>query len=304
MHKITRKATVIIFHLIVLLAFCLILFKFPEEIIKIKNKIYYLVQSSQADSNIDFSEYPQMSHNGDEWFQDTQLVYHAGGGIDGLDYSNSKEALEATLSSGNNVIEIDFAYTSDHQLVCMHEWEEQWSSENIPSLAEFASQKIFGKYTPMTANDVVKYMENHPELYVVIDTKEDDHPEVIRNLTELSSYDTSITDRFIIQLYKPGIKEQILEIYPFKDENFLFTAYKFGARFPNKIMKICYDENIPVVTVPYGSWDEQAKELFTSKNFIIYEHTVNRPDYASKSLQMGVHGFYTDFLTEEDLNIE
>lgn len=299
MGKAKHITFLIIFHLFVLTLVTFIYFKYSEEAVKLKTAIYCMVQSPQVDSDIDFTDYPVMTHTGNEWYQKNLLVYHAGGGIDGLDYTNSKEALELTLSNENYAVEIDFSYTSDHELVCMHDWNVQWGSDVPPSLREFTSRKIYGRYSTMTAVELIQYMEAFPELYIIIDTKEDDQIEVVKDLIDLSSYNTNITERFIIQLYSSGIKEQIQELYPFRNDNFLFTAYKFGSNFPNKIMALCYDENISVITYPYNAWDEETKKLFVSKNFILYEHTVNRPDYADQSLREGVHGFYTDFLSTQ-----
>ena len=306
MGKFTKKQIlfIIAYHLILLIIVLLFIFKYAEEAIQLKSNIYYYLQTPQADSNIDFTDYPVFSPDEDLWCNDAVLIQHAGGGIDGLDYTNSKEALENTLSNNVRYIEIDFLYTSDNELVCMHSWKEQWGTETAPTLQEFLSGKIYGKYTPMTASDVVQYMEEYPDLYIIIDTKSSEYLKIMSDLVELSSFNTDITDRFIIQLYDSGIKEQILEIYPFSDNNFLFTAYKFRSRLSNKIMNICYDENIFIVTVPYGDWDQETIDLFKSKNITVYEHTVNRPDQANEELQKGVNGFYTDFLSKEDLNIE
>lgn len=302
MKKVTHKTIgLIFFHMLVITLTVLAFFKFPEETIKLKADIYYLLQTSKADSKIDFTDYPSIAHTENGWYQDVPLIYHAAGGIDGLDYTNSKEALEQMLAKENYFIEIDFMYTSDHELICMHEWENQWGSEELPTLAEFTAGKIYGKYTTLTAKELIQYMEQYKDLHIIIDTKEDNQIEIIESLVNLSAYDTNITDRFIIQLYTDGVKAKIQEVYPFQDNNFLFTVYKFGARFPNKIMKICYDENISVVTVPYNKWDDETRDLFLSKGFVIYEHTINRPDLARTLMSKGVHGFYTDFLSEEDL---
>lgn len=296
---------IIFYHLFLIFIGLLLIFKFSDEILQLKMDLYYRLQINRqsVDSNIDFSNYPAFTADESSWTKNVNLIYHAGGGIDGLDYTNSKEALENTLATGNRYIEIDFAYTSDQELVCMHYWKEQWTSEDAPSLQEFTNGQIFGKYTPMTASDLITYMEKYPDLYVIVDTKESDHLGVIKDLIQLSAYDTSITDRFIIQLYEAGEKAEIIQLYPFSDNNFLFTAYKLGSRFPNKIMNICYEENISVVTVPYGDWDQETLDLFLSKNITIFENTVNRPDLANEELQRGVHGLYTDFLSQEDLNI-
>ncbi len=300
MKTFTKKLKIIFLHIFVLLLFFVLFFKYSEEITKLKAKIYYMMQSSHADSNIDFTEYPIMTHSEHAWYDTTRLIFHAGGGIDGLDYTNSKEALEAVLEKGESFVEIDFMYTSDHELVCMHKWGEQWGKEEAPSIEEFISSKIYGKYSAMTAAELIQYMECYPNLYIIIDTKEENQIEVVESLVALSAEHTDITERLIIQLYADGIKEKIQQIYPFSDENFLFTAYKFGSNYPNKIMEICYDENITVVTVPYDVWDKETKELYASKGFVVFEHTVNRPDFAMKSLEEGVHGFYTDFLSEKD----
>lgn len=302
--KMTKNIKLFLFHILVLFLLLVVVFKYSEEITKWKANIYYLMQNSHADSKIDFTDYPPMVPSENAWYQNTQLIFHAGGGIDGLDYTNSKEAIEQMVTEGNYFIEVDFMYTSDHELICMHKWSEQWVGEDVPSLEEFIAEKIYGKYTTMTAKDVVQYMEQYPKLHIIIDTKEEDQIEVVNSLVDLSAYNTDITDRFIIQLYESGVKEEIQKIYSFPEENFLFTAYKFGSHYPNKIMKICYDENIKVVTVPYDVWDEETTKLYTSKGFTLYEHTVNRPDWARKSLEKGVHGFYTDFLLEKDLKKE
>ncbi len=303
----SKRKTVIlhlVFGVILLAVIVLAFFKYCEEMVSLKSDIYYHLQTAQADSKIDFTEYPSITTEEGEWYQDAPLIYHAGGGIDGLAYSNSQEALEKTLENGSYFVEIDFMYTSDGELICMHEWENQWDSEAIPSLQEFKAGRVYGKYTTMTAKELIGYMAEYPELHIIIDTKEGDQVEVVKTLVELSSYNTDITNRFIIQLYADGVKSEIQEIYPFRDSNYLFTVYKYGDRFPNKIMKICYDENISVVTVPYDAWDEATKQLYVEKGFVLYEHTVNRPDFAEKSLKQGVHGFYTDFLELDDLQAD
>lgn len=307
----------------VLVAFCL--FKFPEEIAQWKLKLYAAMAgtgaaspasgpteaaatdsletepaASAAQRLAEFSEYPPMTHAGTEWYLSTRLIYHAAGGIDGLSYTNSREAMEQCIRSGNTVIEVDFHFTSDGHLVCVHEWSDiSGSNEAIP-LDAFQASKIYGKYTPMTGEDVVRYMAQNPELYIVIDTKAD-AVGVVRALAALCDGDRSILDRFIIQLYRDGEKQAIREIYPFKDENFLFTLYIFGQYRYEDILRTCYEENIPVIAVGYTVWDQETKEAFRDKGIVIFEHTINRLDQAKDALDKGAHGIYTDFLTEADI---
>lgn len=285
----------------------LLCFKFNNQINACKVAVLSVIRENQEPALSDFEDLPAFPHTGEEWYADNLLVCHAGGGIEGLDYTNSREALENTLANGCRYVEIDFSYTSDHELVCMHAWDEAWGepgSEEIPALQDFLAGKIYGKYTPMTAMDIVDYMRNEPDLHIIVDTKETDFLGVIENLKELASEDASVMDRFIIQLYDSGMKAKVQDIYPFPDENILFTAYMFGTDRVGSILKLCYEEDISVVTTKYDSWDDETVRFFNSKGIVIFEHTVNRPDFANRSLARGIHGFYTDFLTMEDLHID
>lgn len=297
-----RAKRVLLLHILLLGTLGLCFLKFTEEIGAVKEQIRSVIDKERRDTKIDFSSYPAIEHTEGAWYESVPLIYHAGGDVGGLDYTNSIEAMEETLAEGQRFVEIDFLYTSDGELACAHYWESLWEEEQkIPNLEEFKKLKIFGKYTSMNAYQLVDYMKQYPDLRIIIDTKEENYEAVIRDLVEISSFDTDITERFIIQLYEAGSKEVFQKIYPFKDENFLFTAYKLGANYSNRIMNICYEENIAVVAVPADSWEQETIDMFREKDFIIYEYTVNRPNRANESIAMGIQGFYTDCMVETDL---
>lgn len=296
-----KKLLLLALHLAVLGCFAVCMLKFPEEIIDLKAEVRQKIISMRNARN-SYDAFDPVSHNDEAWYQNNRLIYHAGGGVDGLTYTNSKEALAHTLQLGNRVIEMDFAYTSDGHLVCVRDWYDI-SGQHAPlSLADYRNLRVFGKYTPITAEELLGYMEEYEDLYIVVDTKEKDVNQVVLDLIDLCGKDSKLPDRFIIQLYGGGSKEVFRNAYPFADENFLFTVYKFGPDKPLEIMEICYRENITVITVPYGRMDPSALKAFIDRGFIVFEHTVNRPDDAQKSLQMGIHGLYTDFLSPADLN--
>ena len=153
----------------------------------------------------------------------------------------------------------------------------------------------------MTGRDLIGFMEAYPDLYIIIDTKENGAVQVVTDLAALCAGDETILSRFIIQLYDFESKAAIVEAYPFPDDQFLFTAYKFGTENPAQIMKLCYQENVPVITVEYGKWNAETIQKFAEKGFVIFEHTVNRPDEAREALARGIRGLYTDFLSPADL---
>lgn len=54
-------------------------------------------------------------------------VAHAGGGIYQKTYTNSYEALDYNAKSGFQYFELDFSFTKDNRLVCLHDWEDSLS---------------------------------------------------------------------------------------------------------------------------------------------------------------------------------
>jgi len=294
-------------HLIVAMLLSAGIMMFAEEITDVKYAIYDLLKGEKEEPVQDlsvFDDYPQVELDADAWYNQSRLIYHAGGGIDGLDYTNSVEALEATLEQGRRLVEVDFGYTSDGALVCVHYWSNVSDEDVQLSLAEFEAANVYGKYTTMTAETLIGYMAQYEDMYLVIDTKETDSVSVVRDLLAMCGENTAIADRFVIQLYDKGIKEQMMQLHPFGNDNFLFTAYKFGPGKFADIMQLCYDEQIQVVTVAGGKWDANTIGYFRDKGFLVFNHTLNRLDYANIAAEQGVYGFYTDFLSEEDFPLD
>lgn len=301
-----KRLFLLLMHCAILCALALGVLKYSEEITTFKNSAYSALQATRnGKQTVTFSALEglePLSHMDDAWYQQCDLIYHAAGGIDGLTYSNSKDALELTLDNGSRFIEIDFRYTSDGQLVCARDWADLTASGEAPTAEEFRDTKIYGKYSTLTAAELLDYMRFFSDLYIIIDTKESGAVQVVTDLVALCQEDDALIRRFIIQLYDFESKAQILGAYPFADENFLFTAYKYGTGKPAEILKNCHEQNISVITVPHGSWSAETIAHFTDLGFVLYEHTVNRPDEARDALNRGVHGLYTDFLMPEDLN--
>lgn len=235
------------------------------------------------------------------WYEMSRLIYHAGGEVGGFTYTNSKEAVEQTLARGDILLEIDFLFTSDGHLICLHEWQNLHGMTRPCTLDTFLSLKMYDRFTTITAEDVIGYMRTYPEMYLIIDTKEDDPVAVVAELLRLCDYDATVAERFVIQLYDAGVKAEMLKLYSFGEDNFLFTAYKFGASRISEIMELCRDEGITVITVPYGSWDKATVGQFTDGGFLVFEHTLNYTTMTDNALGRGVYGFYTDFLCESDL---
>lgn len=225
------------------------------------------------------------------------FIYHAGGAIDGRTGSNSLEALEATYAAGGRFIEIDFNWTTDGELACIHDFSAWFSpafSNGAVSLATFMSTKIFGQYTPMSLKTLTNWVAAHPDVYIITDVKE--YP--VAALQKIAKDYPTLVANVIPQIYekdqldpvrRSGYKHIILTVYTMKvwqdkyDAKMLATFARknglFGLTFP----VVLTEENNYVATMKTG-----GVKLFT--------HTVNDVDEIRAYFKMGIDGIYTDGL--------
>ncbi len=246
------------------------------------------------------------------WFENYKVISHALGGIDGKDYTNSFEALEYSYEKGQRVLEADFLFTSDDVLVLRHYWKDDLGQENsdgsAPTLEEFKNTPIYSAYTPVMAEELVRYMSSHKDLYLVTDVKHKlkstTFEDAIKEFVKIAGKtDPSILERVIVQIYCEEDYAKMEKIYPF--ESYIFTLYKLPKEYKDqygKIAEFCKKAGISVVTMP-AKWikDKSDIEELTENDIKVYVHTVNEQEEAVKMLGYGVNGIYSDYLYESDL---
>ena len=138
-----------------------------------------------------------------------ELIAHAGGVVDGYVYTNSHEALARAAENGYRYIEFDFLFTSDSVLVAAHSWEDfnsmtgnaMWG-DSVPSLAHFKAQRIHGRYTPLTADDINAFFVEHDSIYLVTDKVSD--PDV------LGKYFPTLKERMVVEAFSYADYSELL----------------------------------------------------------------------------------------------
>ena len=99
-------------------------------------------------------------------------IAHAGGGIDGYTYTNSKEAVIQSISEGFSYIELDLMLSTDDNLLCMHNLKEFNKMTNVdedlplPSTNDFLSRRIYKKYSPLALTEALEIQKVHPFMLV------------------------------------------------------------------------------------------------------------------------------------------
>ena len=136
------------------------------------------------------------------------FIAHAGGAIDGINYTNSIEALNLSYSKGCKLFELDLRLTTDDKIVATHDPIEV-------SEEEFMSTLIFGKYTPMNMQTINEWFSKHPDAILVTDKIND--PQRIFD-------EFLFQDRVIMELFTWDAVDKAIElgIKPMVSENLIF----------------------------------------------------------------------------------
>ncbi|WP_338063208.1 glycerophosphodiester phosphodiesterase family protein [Vibrio gigantis] len=134
------------------------------------------------------------------------LIAHAGGGIDGLKYTNSLEAVEKSIENGFKMIELDLLVSSDGKIVAVHDWNSFHSMTNSNKNGPIASEEfelkiINDNYHTLNISEAIEILSEN-EVVLVTDK--------IENLVLLSKSiidkDKSIVEVFSLKKYNEAIK--------------------------------------------------------------------------------------------------
>ena len=227
-----------------------------------------------------------------------KYIAHAGGGIGNLSYTNSRDALDANYLRGHRFFEIDLNWTSDGQLVLIHDWQGAFRDlfpkskiAGTPSLDEFLQLRMKDDLTPMSFSGLVDWLHAHPGVWIVTDVKDDN----LRALKKISEEYPQAVDRIIPQVYA---FEEYEPVWDMGFRNIILTLYV--KNYPDdRVLAFAQSHR------PFGitMWAERAmgglpKELERMK-IPVFAHTINSPAEQKKLEANGVSGFYTDFLCGE-----
>lgn len=224
-------------------------------------------------------------------------IAHAGGGINNDTYTNSYEALDHNKNKGFVYFELDFSFTMDDHLVCLHDWDGDFlKSFGVPAdksykLSQFKELiKTNSKYTKCTLEGLVNWMENNPDTFIVTDAKSD-------NLKALKMILETIPDakqRIIPQIYDPKNFRQVKSM---GFEQIIWTLYRYEGTHKDILDWTDRFYGSFAVTMPIHKAKGGLAKILTKKNIPTYTHTVNKDkNYNILVDKFGVSEIYTDFI--------
>lgn len=233
------------------------------------------------------------------YLTNTNLIAHAGGGIDKRTYSNSKESLELAYENGFRIFEVDIYMTKDKKYVLTHD-----SNASNMTYDEFMNSKIYNKYTPMDLKELIKFMSEHPYAYIIPDIKQYNDKEMLldiyKQLFAAANNNKNITNRIIgtfkrvdvFEFVESKMKFDIKMLYyrnTAKQEKVIDTYDKF--------LKYCIENNIDNVVFSYLQYNVALSSIINNKNLNVILYTLDNEALIEQYLYRGATAIMTNFRT-------
>ena len=226
-----------------------------------------------------------------------ERIAHAGGGYKGQTYTNSYQALSTNLELGFVYFELDFVFTSDNQLVCLHDWGESFKrvfkseAEPLPTLEQFEALAANNpKFTNCTAQGLAEWMRQNPSVVIVSDVKDN-------NLVALKHLHNIIPNpnrRLIPQIYQP---EEFLAVKALGYQQIIWTLYRFRGSDDAVTARVAEMQSPLAVAMPTPRAEAGLPLSLGRLSIPTYVHTINDLAVSERFLaELNVSEVYTDFL--------
>ena len=238
-----------------------------------------------------------LSHNQEKNFSPAKRIAHAGGGISNDTYTNSLEALNFNYGKGFRFFEIDFNWTSDGKIVCVHDWDNVFVKylgfplPDIPDKQRFIYLiKNFSKYHMLTLEELVDWLIKHPDAIIVTDVKHKN----LKALKIISDVLGPNVNRVIPQIYFPNEYQSTRKM---GYKNIIWTLYRY-SRFDSEVINAVEEMDLFAVTMPLDRVKRWLGKKLKKSGVPSYTHTINSKKEAIRYIQENdITEVYTDFLT-------
>lgn len=246
-------------------------------------------------------------------WENYNIITHALGGLDGYTYLNSRESFINHYDKGCRFFEVDLSQTSDGVWVCRHNWKEpmgQWEGDKkkVLSAEEFLNTPIYGKYTPMSFEDLLKLLDEYPDAFVTIDSKQYSVRNYQRTLEDYAQYREIAINaglehtlgQIIPELYNSAMYSGTTLVYKFPA--YLYSLWQeYSLEELNDIADFCQANQIQAVSLYCEYWSEDVQKIFDERDILVYIYTINDEEKAREYVKAGAKGVCTDTLISENL---
>lgn len=225
----------------------------------------------------------------------TLMIAHAGGGYHGVNYTNSIDALNGSYQGGFRYVEMDFSWTGDGQLVCLHDWDKTFKKIFKQKTKQAISHDAFKQlvedhpdYRPCTLDSLAVWLLNKPEVKVITDIKYDN----LKGIRLIVDKYPDLKPQLIPQFYQPE-EYPVLKAMGFED--LIWILYQYDG---SKKSVLELSQQMDLFAVSMRSRQAKSRTLQKLlKQHRIFVYTINQERSKNKLVEKyGVTGVYTDFL--------
>lgn len=216
-----------------------------------------------------------------------------GGGINNSTYTNSLEALNQNVTH-YELFELDFNFTSDEKLVCIHDWKENaaqiFQARLNQPLTLYEFRKLTNEKSQFHNCDfetLSEWLRKNPSKRIVTDVKKDN----IKALSFIAQNFPDAKRRFIPQIYHP---KEYLAVRGLGYEKIILTLYKCKCN-DLTVMASAIAFDYYAVTMTLKTAANLAKPL-RKIGVPTYVHTINTDEGLKFSKDFGAEEIYTDWL--------
>lgn len=224
------------------------------------------------------------------------ILHTAGATEDGFSGTNSVEAADNSYKNGYRWLEVDFNWTSDEKLVCVHDWGN-WNKHMGRGVFEPVSYSEFIRisdeanvYHAFTPDSLEAWLETHPGAMIVTDVKEKN----VDAMSIIRRSNPGMVDRLIVQIYSFDEYEQIKSL---GYKNIILTMYKLSwADYHdfNKIDALIRNTDVVAVAMDAVDYTRDVFEHVKATGIPVYVHTLNTGAEQRAWFDKGAYGIYTD----------
>lgn len=231
------------------------------------------------------------------------MIAHAGGGYDGVAYTNSIDALNGSYQSGFRYFEIDFSWSSDGQLVCLHDWQKTFKklfgfkTKKALSLEQFTQLvENHPYYRPCTLESLAVWLLNKPDVKIITDIKHEN----LKGIALIVEKYPAIKAQLIPQFYQPEEYQQLKDM-GFGQLTWILYQYK-GSK--QSVVELSQQMELLAVSMRARQAKSRVFQQLL-KNHSIFVYTINDVKSMRKLAEKyRVSGFYTDFLLPNRLSAQ
>jgi glycerophosphoryl diester phosphodiesterase len=245
-----------------------------------------------------------------------RIVAHAMGGIHNYTYTNTLDAFVANYEQGTRVFETDLLLTTDDKLIARHEWTANMSKllgqqtvlpaakqGTVLNYEEVMGSPILDIYSPLDIEKIMDLMVIYPDAYIVTDTKELEPERATKQFQLIveaaEKRDPALLQRIVPQIYSRDMLDVVNQVYAFPEV--IFTLYQ--TQDSDEVVINFAKQNGVDITMPTVRATKSFVRKLKNAGARVYVHTVNDEKEILELSRMGVDGFYTDFVSENDLNL-